>query len=194
MVFTLNLHSQILDVESTSDGILIPRMTEAQRDAISPDIEGMLIYQTNNTKGFYYYNGSVWTPLSGGGGGGGATPIILGGKIFGNFNSGPRYTIGTAACVAASELQCTMIVPRGGTLKNMYVLPSAVSAGSATFTVRVDGVNKLLTATVPNASSAVVSDLVNTVIVSQGQKLTVEMNVPGGANPGVSYFISMLFE
>lgn len=186
------MYGQALDIESTTDGVLIPRMTEAQRDAISPDIEGMLIYQTNETKGFYYYDGSTWTPLSGGGGG--ATPIIMGGKMFGNFNSGPRYGIGTAACTAVNELQCTMIVPRGGTLKNLYVLPSAVSEGSATFTVRVDGVNKSLTATVPSTTSAVVSDLANSVIVSQGQKLTIEMNVPGADNPNVSYFISMEFQ
>ena len=53
----------ILDVKSTTQGMLIPRMTEAQRDAISPDTQSMLIYQTNNDSGFYFYNGSAWTPF-----------------------------------------------------------------------------------------------------------------------------------
>ena len=57
----------ILDVKSTSGGMLIPRMTEAQRDAISPDTQSMLIYQTNNDSGFYYYDGTTWNPFLVGG-------------------------------------------------------------------------------------------------------------------------------
>ena len=57
----------MLDVKSTSAGLLIPRMTEAQRDAINPDTQSMLIYQTNNDSGFYYYDGGAWNPLLVGG-------------------------------------------------------------------------------------------------------------------------------
>ena len=53
----------ILDVKSNNQGMLIPRMTEAQRDAITPDTQSMLIYQTNNDSGFYYYDGSNWNPF-----------------------------------------------------------------------------------------------------------------------------------
>jgi trimeric autotransporter adhesin len=52
--------SSMLDVSSTSSGILIPRMTSVQRDAISSPITGLLIYQSDNTPGFYFYNGSSW--------------------------------------------------------------------------------------------------------------------------------------
>ena len=58
----------ILDIKSTTGGLLIPRMTEAQRDAITPDTQSMLIYQTNNDSGFYYYDGTIWTPFLIGGG------------------------------------------------------------------------------------------------------------------------------
>lgn len=53
--------SAMLDVKSTSSGILIPRMTMAQKNAISLPATGLLIYQTNDTPGFYYYNGTAWT-------------------------------------------------------------------------------------------------------------------------------------
>ncbi|MBW7839565.1 MAG: FG-GAP repeat protein, partial [Chitinophagaceae bacterium] len=53
-----------LDVTSTDKGMLVPRMTEAQRNAISAPATGLLIYQTDNTPGFYYYNGSAWGPVS----------------------------------------------------------------------------------------------------------------------------------
>jgi hypothetical protein len=56
--------SSILDVVSTTKGVLVPRMTKTERDAIVSPATGLLIYQTNNTPGFYYYSGSVWTAIS----------------------------------------------------------------------------------------------------------------------------------
>ena len=52
--------SAALDITSTTGGLLIPRMTETQRDAINPAATGLMIYQTDGTAGFYYYNGSSW--------------------------------------------------------------------------------------------------------------------------------------
>jgi hypothetical protein len=52
--------SAALDITSTTAGLLTPRMTESQRDAISPAATGLLVYQTDGTTGFYYYNGSSW--------------------------------------------------------------------------------------------------------------------------------------
>ncbi len=55
--------SALLHLESTSKGLLIPRMTQAQRNAISSPATGLIIYQTDNNPGFYYYNGASWIPL-----------------------------------------------------------------------------------------------------------------------------------
>ena len=52
--------SAALDITSTTGGLLVPRMTETQRDAISLAATGLMIYQTDGTVGFYYYNGSSW--------------------------------------------------------------------------------------------------------------------------------------
>lgn len=38
-------------------------MTQAQRNAISSPAGGLMIYQTDNNPGFYYYNGSSWTTI-----------------------------------------------------------------------------------------------------------------------------------
>ena len=55
----------LLEMKSTSKGLLIPRMTKTQRDATaSTAATGLLIYQTNSTPGFYYYDGSSWVPVS----------------------------------------------------------------------------------------------------------------------------------
>ncbi len=55
--------SAALDITSTTGGLLVPRMTETQRDAISPAATGLMIYQTDGTVGFYYYNGSNWSEV-----------------------------------------------------------------------------------------------------------------------------------
>jgi len=57
--------SSQLDITSTTSGILIPRMTQAQRDAIASPATGLLIYQTDNTPSFYYYDGAIWTTFGG---------------------------------------------------------------------------------------------------------------------------------
>ena len=52
--------SSMLDVSSTVSGFLIPRMTQDQRNNINSPATGLLIYQTDNSPGFYYYNASSW--------------------------------------------------------------------------------------------------------------------------------------
>ena len=55
--------SAALDITSTTGGLLLPRMTAAERDAITSAATGLMIYQTDGTAGFYYYNGSSWATL-----------------------------------------------------------------------------------------------------------------------------------
>ncbi len=82
--------SAILDLKSTIKGFLAPRMTLAQRNAIAVPAVGLLIYQTDNTPGFYCYTGASWTPVSGTGGGSG-TGIDSNWSLNGNdiTNSNP---------------------------------------------------------------------------------------------------------
>jgi hypothetical protein len=56
--------SSLLEIKSTTKGILIPRMTLVQRNAIATPATGLLIFQTNNTPGFYYYSGTAWTAVT----------------------------------------------------------------------------------------------------------------------------------
>ena len=55
--------SALLELGSTTQGLLAPRMTAAQRTAIGAPgtpATGLLVFQTDDTAGFYYYNGSAW--------------------------------------------------------------------------------------------------------------------------------------
>lgn len=54
-------NSALLDVKSTTKGMLIPRMSKAERIAIAAPATGLLVYQNApDSTGFYYYNGTVW--------------------------------------------------------------------------------------------------------------------------------------
>jgi hypothetical protein len=83
--YTTGNASSVLDVKSVLKGFLAPRMTQAQRTAIATPADGLLVYQTDATKGFYYYNGTAaaWLLLTASGG----TSWSLAGNSGTNSNS-----------------------------------------------------------------------------------------------------------
>jgi len=62
--------SAVLDVYSKSKGLLVPRLTTAQRDSIQNPAEGLLVYDTDLRKLLYFRNGwrhfSLWQADSSG--------------------------------------------------------------------------------------------------------------------------------
>ena len=60
--------SAMLDVKSNAgtQGFLLSRMTETQKDAIVSPATSLLIFQTDGSSGFYFYNGSEWLAVSNG--------------------------------------------------------------------------------------------------------------------------------
>lgn len=77
--------SAALDITSTTQGILVPRMNQAQRDGISLPATGLMIFQTDNTPGFYYNAGTPaaknWAPVS-------ASSSSSGATVFGDGSAG----------------------------------------------------------------------------------------------------------
>ncbi len=59
-----------LDITSTTQGMLIPRMFHTQRNSIASPATGLIVYQTNtqplttNTPGFYLYDGTGWKRIA----------------------------------------------------------------------------------------------------------------------------------
>ncbi len=62
--------SAALDISSTSKGLLIPRVTTAQRTAIATPATGLLVFDTD-TKTIWAYDGTAWKNLYNSGGGAG---------------------------------------------------------------------------------------------------------------------------
>jgi hypothetical protein len=66
--------SAMLDIKSTAKGLLVPRMTTAQRGAIGTPADGLMVYDTN-TKGVWVYQSGVgWMQSAYGSGGGLSVP------------------------------------------------------------------------------------------------------------------------
>ena len=53
----------MLDVKSTNKGMLVPRVTTAQRDAIATPAHGLLVFDTE-VNSFFFHDGNLWINLS----------------------------------------------------------------------------------------------------------------------------------
>jgi hypothetical protein len=58
--------SAVLEVLSTSKGLLLPRMTLNQRNSIQQPAVGLIVYQTDLLDGLYVFNGSGWGLITSG--------------------------------------------------------------------------------------------------------------------------------
>lgn len=83
--------SAMLDIKSNSRGLLIPRMTLSERNLITSPASGLLVYQTDNTPGYYSFDGLTWVRLADTGSSWGLTGNNLGAdnKFIGSTDNFP---------------------------------------------------------------------------------------------------------
>ena len=117
-------------------GLLIPRMTLANRNSITNAANSLLIYQTDGTPGFYYNSATppatpVWLPVSSGGGSSQWT--TSGNNIFNN-NTG-NVGIGTGTITPTARLHAVGT----GTTTNTYSGMFQNAAGLTGLCVKDDG-------------------------------------------------------
>ncbi|MES2774182.1 MAG: hypothetical protein V4722_08355 [Bacteroidota bacterium] len=132
----------MLDIKSNSKGLLIPRLPKANRPA--PPTDGLLIYQTDDTPGFYYYKNGSWNRLvdSSSGPQGSIIPFSSGtaGKFdffVGNNSSGEAVGFGDHFAtlnppnVPADTVGGGFVVPRNGTVNAISLQCRLKSASPA---------------------------------------------------------------
>ena len=116
----------ILELSSVSRGLLLPRMTTAQKNAISTPATSLLLYDTDLAT-FQYYSGSAWTSLGGGGGISGSgtagqvtywsgTSAVTGSSNLFWDNTNARLGIGTSS--PTTQLNVNQIA---GTVKGIFI-------------------------------------------------------------------------
>jgi len=117
--------SAILDASSTSQGMLVPRMTNAQRNAIVTPAVGLLIYQTDGTPGFYFFSGSSWQSTS---------------------NNGTVTTINTTAPLTGGPISTTGTIG----LANSGVTAGTYGSGTSVPSITVDALGRVTNLTTAN--------------------------------------------
>jgi len=129
--YTTGQASSVLDVKSTSKGFLAPRMTTAQRIAIASPAEGLLVYQTDGIRGFYFYTSGAWTMLSTGGVSSQWT--TTGNNIY--YSTG-YAGIGVTNPTAPLTVKDTLEIRRTGTMSELLF---SNTAGAGDFRIGGDG-------------------------------------------------------
>ena len=129
--------SAALEVTSTGNnkGILIPRVSATQKDAIVSPAEGLLVYQTTAPTGFYYYSGTAWklmanaTDLSSAGNEGTATKLAASKNINGvAFDGSADITVPAAA----GTLSGVVAIANGGTNSTATATAGGIGYGTGT--------------------------------------------------------------
>jgi hypothetical protein len=141
---------------------------------------------------------------SGGGSSSGAGTVLGAGDAAGDTISieSTRYATFIDLALAASdtfsatESARQMIIPRAGTLKNLYVKTLATQASDAglVLTVRVNGVDTGITITVAaSAAAGVFSDTTHTAVVAAGDLLSLAAtNLSGDTAATVGQWVIVL--
>jgi len=117
--------SSVLDVSSTDKGLLLPRMTTAQRNAIAAPAAGLTIYNIT-TKCLNFYNGTAWNESCG------TAPVVV------DPSSGGTSVFTGLTCTAAPVGSLTVGTPATGVTKTISV--TATAAGTYSISATANGV------------------------------------------------------
>jgi len=182
--------SALLDLTSTSQGLLAPRMTTTQRDAIVSPAAGLLIYNAT-TSTYNFYTGTAWTSV--GSGTGSVTSVALSAPAEFTVSGSPVTTSGTLTLTKATQSANTIFAgPTSGAVAQPSFrlliaadLPSHTHAGSdiasGTVAVANGGTGAATTATARTNLGAAASGANSDITALNG--LTTPLSVAqGGTN------------
>ena len=131
-------NSAALDLSSSSKGFLVPRMTSAQRTAISGPAKGLMVFD-NDSAYFFYYNGSAWKGIKPSSAIGGSSPWTTSGSNIQNSNTGnvglgkaPSYQLDVKGPVNADSIMLngSTALSAKGTGNTMVGSPATKNTGT----------------------------------------------------------------
>lgn len=180
------------DINSTTQGILFPRMTTVQRNAIAAPTDGLFVYNTT-TKLFSYWdsNAGTWQNIDSQAGGdvsgSGTTNFVM------KWTDGPNSVAGDSQIIddgtnvgiginpANSKLQVAGAIRTGvaSTTNGSLIFQNSTNANTTTINAGVFGAN--ITWTLPTAQGGASSVLTNdgTGILSWGSAVTADWQLNG---------------
>jgi hypothetical protein len=101
-------------MSSTTKGLLMPRLTTTQMNAIGTPANGLMIYNTTASQ-LYVYSGGVWTALASGGGSGTVTSITAGtGLSGGTITTSGTISLANTAVVAGAYTSANITIDAQG--------------------------------------------------------------------------------
>ena len=117
--------SAALDVTSTTQGMLVPRMSTTQRNAIISPANGLMVYDLT-LNAFYFYDGVAWSPVGGNSNSGLGLFISNTISATNTNGNGTFYLNATGASPAETDAHRLLIAPVS------KVVFSIIASGSLT--------------------------------------------------------------
>jgi len=172
---------KIFDVTSTQSGVLLPRLTTTQMNAIASPLNGEILYNTDNSA-FYYYNGTSWAAMGGGTSGGGSGSYIQNSttqQSASNFNISGNGLIGGSLGLNTATATNTLTFGTGSTgfsdykttdqasayekvvgqwQSNVYTLGSYYGTGASTRSIQIGVQGVAATTTLAGGRTFTISD------------------------------------
>ena len=191
-----------LTINSNSGGIVFPRMTSAERSAISNPVAGTYVYQTDGTSGLYQYNGASWTAVVAGSGTAMVQTLSLSGTTLSLTNGGSVTLSGAEELNDLSDAYRNINDIGIGT----GVFASVTSSGQYNVALGSNALNKLTTAHTNTAvgylaGKSITTGSGNTVIGSFSQtglttggwnvslgRGSLEQNIVGSSNTAIGSY------
>jgi hypothetical protein len=120
--------SAMLDVKSTTKGLLVPRMTSVQRLAITAAADGLIVYDTDIETFFYWLGGTGWTQVLSGGA---AFAIPYSATVNSGLTLFSLANSGTGMAISGNSTGSTAIYGATSTASGAGVLADNLDGGEA---------------------------------------------------------------